>query len=296
MAEDEILLIHLGGLGDVVLSESVFHSLSLHFGARMAALGNRRFLALFPDYFHTVHSIDSPRWLFLFADRPEERVWEQVIFVGKDRHGSLREQWRRLSGKPLLFIDMYPPGAFDPDPGGQAGCGPPSAIPAIMPHIEDYQLAQLPAYSVAPIRKDPVLRPAGRVILYPEEGYSKRKWPVQFFLALHEALRSRGVPVLFLEGPGLSMAAGEKVRLEELAEVKAFFADGGLFVSNDSGMAHLAGACGLRTITIFTDSDPSVWHPRGENLSFTSKGGGPGVPEVERAILSILAGLNDPLA
>jgi ADP-heptose:LPS heptosyltransferase len=38
-------------------------------------------------------------------------------------------------------------------------------------------------------------------------------------------------------------------------------------VSNDSGMAHLAGASGLFTITIFTNFDPAIWHPRGSNIA-----------------------------
>jgi len=55
--------------------------------------------------------------------------------------------------------------------------------------------------------------------------------------------------------------------IEDLADVKTFFDSGGIFVSNDSGMAHFAGFCGLLTITIFSDFDSSIWHPRGENIS-----------------------------
>ncbi len=60
---------------------------------------------------------------------------------------------------------------------------------------------------------------------------------------------------------------GEGIVIHELLEIKEFFKGGGIFVSNDSGMAHLAGACGLQTITVFTDFDPAVWHPRGQNIS-----------------------------
>ncbi len=286
----DLLLIHLGGLGDVVLSESVFHSLLLHFGERMAALGNRRFLALFPDYFHTFHSIDSPRWLFLFDDRPGEGPWRQIVFVGKDRDCRLRERWRRLSRQPLLFIDMYPASAFDRVRTFERAPGltPRETAPSL--HVEGYQLAQLPAYGVVPARKVPPSLPPNRVILYPEEGPSKAKWHVECFLSLHSTLRSAGIPALFLEGPGLSVPSNEKVSIEDLKEVRAFFSGGGLFVSNDSGMAHLAGACGLPTLTLFADFDPAFWHPRGANISLIRQEGGPSVPEVERIILNILAG------
>jgi ADP-heptose:LPS heptosyltransferase len=58
----------------------------------------------------------------------------------------------------------------------------------------------------------------------------------------------------------------KKVFFENLVDVKLFFHEGGIFVSNDSGMAHLAGASGLFTITIFAGFDPVVWHPRGRNI------------------------------
>jgi ADP-heptose:LPS heptosyltransferase len=57
------------------------------------------------------------------------------------------------------------------------------------------------------------------------------------------------------------------VFFEDLIETKRFFSEGGVFISNDSGMAHLAGVSGLFTITIFTDFNPAAWHPRGRNIS-----------------------------
>ena len=60
-----------------------------------------------------------------------------------------------------------------------------------------------------------------------------------------------------LESLGLSVNVDNKVFFEDLTEVKQFFSEGGIFVSNDSGMAHLAGASGLFTITIFTGFDPA---------------------------------------
>ncbi len=54
-------------------------------------------------------------------------------------------------------------------------------------------------------------------------------------------------------------------------------------MSNDSGMAHLAGVCGLTTMTIFTAFDPAVWHPRGRNISLRTG--------VDRTDVESLAGM-----
>lgn len=248
----EILLIHLGGLGDFCLSESTFLSVSRHFREHVVGLGTRRFFNLFKDYFERVHGIESARWLYLFSSRPSDTTWEKIIFIGKDREGSLRRRWQQFSRSGVLFVDMYPEGAFDGPPEGQNAR-----------HIEDYQLAQLPALGIKALRKEIRPRPASRVILYPEKGFKKEKWHHDNFIELYRSLKSRGVDTYIIKPFDLDIALPEALTINELGDMKAFFEEGGIFVSNDSGMAHLAGACGLFTLTIFTDFDPRVWHPRG---------------------------------
>lgn len=259
---DEVLVVHLGGLGDVCLSESLFLSLRGHFGDRLVALGNRRFLDLFPEYFSRTHGVESRHWLYLFSEKLAGPRWGRIVFVGKDRRGSIRSRWKVHSVEEPLFIDMYPEGAFDSPPprDGTAAAGE-------TVHIEDYQLRQLSAVGMEPVRKEIVPKWARRVILYAEEGFSKEKWPVENFIALREVLEGAGIGVCLMRPPELSLSDRGSIFFEELADVKEFFGGGGIFVSNDSGMAHLAGACGLTTITIFTGFDPAVWHPRGRNIS-----------------------------
>ena len=249
----EILLIHLGGLGDFCLSESAFLSVSRHFPEPVVGLGTRRFLNLFKEYFERVHGIESARWLYLFSNRPSDTSWEKIIFIGKDREGSLRERWQRFSRTDLLFIDMYPDGAFD----GEADMKEAR-------HVEDYQLSQLPRAGIKALRKEIVPAPSSRVILYPEQGFKKEKWRHENFIELYRSLKSKGVDARIIKPFDLELGLPESLTIEELADMKVFLEEGGLFVSNDSGMAHLAGACGLFTLTIFNDFDPAVWHPRGE--------------------------------
>lgn len=257
---DEILVVHLGGLGDMCLAESVFLSCFRHFGNCLAGLGNRRFLDLFSKYFARTYGVESRHWLYLFSEKLTGPVWRRIIFIGKDRQGALRERWGSYSHEKLIFIDMYPEGSF-PDPEKDT-----SLLPRKKVHVEEYQLRQLGSLGIEPVKAVVIPKKPGRVILYPEKGFTKGKWVPENFIVLGDLLERNDISRMFLKPAGLDLP-GEGVVIHELMEVKRLFAEGGIFVSNDSGMAHFAGTCGLQTITVFTDFDPAIWHPRGENIS-----------------------------
>jgi ADP-heptose:LPS heptosyltransferase len=265
----EILLIHLGGLGDMCLSESTFLSLSLHFHKNIVAVGYKRFLNLFNEYFAGVHSIESRNWLYLFSKIPSDTTWERIVFIGKDRAGRLRKRLQRLSKEPLIFIDMYPENSGKLRGQGVKDSSGFKTLEPLNPrtlepfHVEDYQLMQLGQYGIQAIKKEIQPRLSKRVILYPEMGFKKAKWHHENFIKLYWLLKSKNVDVYILEPLSIKLELKEKISFQELPDIRDFFKGGGIFVSNDSGMAHLAGICGLFTITLFTDYDPEIWHPRG---------------------------------
>jgi hypothetical protein len=315
MHHDDVLLIHMGGLGDMCLSESTFLSLSQHFHKNISALGYPRFFKFFQEYFKTVYSIESAKWLYLFSDYPSETTWKRIVFVGKDRNGEMRRRWQAMSEEELIFIDMYPGSISDslmddrPVLGGTKTTDDrssqmtrnslgrlihaslvsrPSPI-EVSVHIEDYQLMQLERYGVRPAKKEITSQPGNRVVLYPEVGVIKSKWHHENFIELYNTLKKSGIEVYIFESFGLHLSIQDKISIEDLADVQTFFDTSGIFVSNDSGMAHFAGICGLLTITIFSDFDPVIWHPRGENISLR-KGIDPvDVPILVEIILQHLA-------
>jgi ADP-heptose:LPS heptosyltransferase len=268
--KDEILLIHMGGLGDVCLSESTFNSLSLFFSGEIVALGVRRYLLLFSKYFKAVEDIGSKEWLFLFSEEKKGVRWRRVILVGKDRKGLLREALKHYSEEDIVFIDMYP------------DC---KKI-----HVEDYQLEQLSVYGIPRSKREVIPNIKPLIILYPEKGLRKRKWSFDNFIELRERLREKKIPTLWLRQKELPCPYAEAFEIEDLLELKKFLENkGGIFVSNDSGISHLAGSCGLYTITIFLDADPEIWHPRGENISISAEKGVVEPEEVEKVILNVLS-------
>jgi len=257
---DDILVVHLGGLGDICLAESVFLSLCRHFGNRLAGLGNRRFLDLFSMHFTKTFGVESRHWLYLFSEKMSGPDWRRIAFIGKDRRGNIRRRWRSYSREELIFIDMYPEGSF-PDPEKPGGSAREEKI-----YIEEYQLRQLKAFGIEPVQAAVIPKKGSRVILYPEKSFTKGKWAPENFITLKELLAAEGIDAVLMKPPDLDLP-GKSVVIQDLAEVKEFFRPGGIFVSNDSGMAHFAGACGLVTVTVFADFDPAIWHSRGRNIS-----------------------------
>lgn len=271
----DILLIHLGGLGDVCLSESTFLSLVGAFDRRPVALGNPRFLRLFDRYFSRIEDGGSRRWAHLFGGIAAANgltPWRRIVFIGKDRSGRLRGDLQHLSREPLLFVEMYPDGAQSPE-----GL-----------HVESFQLRQLGACGIEPTLKEISPTPARRAVLYPEKGFRKRKWPVEGFLALSETFAAEGVETELVVPFDGSVPLPRCRVIDDLGDLVSFLRPGGVFVSNDCGVAHLAGALGLRTVTIFHDHEPAIWHPRGRNISL-DHGREPVTPEgIAGIVLSLL--------
>jgi ADP-heptose:LPS heptosyltransferase len=264
-----ILLIHLGGLGDVCLSESTFLSLKRHFGRTMEAVGNKRVLDLFDRYFTRIRSIEERTWGYLFSDSIDGPKWQTIIFIGKDLSGSIRKRLRELTGR-VIFIDMYP--------GDKAV------------HAEEYQLEQLALHGIAPSRIGFSPRNSGRVILYPENPYQKKKWPVGCFIEVYEELKARKVNALLMRPPDLDLRIiTETYAFAKLSDIASFFSGGGLFVSNDSGLAHFAATCSLRTLTLFWDTDPAIWRPKGSRVIECGLDSPPAPPEIVSVIMSIIS-------
>ncbi len=296
MDYEETLLIHLGGLGDMCLSESAFFSLSEYFGEGIVALGYTRFLRLFECYFKRIERVELAKWLPLFSQNKPDIKWKRIVFIGKDRGGALRKKWGKMSRDPMIFIEMYPEKEGSRIQGVEDSSERKHNVrecvfrvsPQRKCHVEDFQLLQLEGYGVEARKREITMNRSKRIILYPEKGFKKEKWAYENFIELYRALKDKGADVYMLASIGLEKELEGALFFEELTDVKGFFEAGGIFVSNDSGMAHLAGMCGLYTVTIFTDFDRDVWHPRGYGIWLQSGKDVIDVPSMESRITRIL--------
>lgn len=112
------------------------------------------------------------------------------------------------------------------------------------------------------------------VVIQPGSGGLQKCWHIDNFLALAKELGSKGIEVIFLLGPA-ELERFSDATINNINSVARYLVDLSLtrvlgllsctdgFVGNDSGITHLAGAVGVRTLAVFGPSDPAVYRPIG---------------------------------
>jgi len=118
--------------------------------------------------------------------------------------------------------------------------------------------------------------PAGHVYLHPGAGKVKNRWPAERFAEVARALLARGCEISWIEGPQdegcvdrASSALGRSlpvVRGETIPMLAARFARAALYIGNDTGPLHLAGATGCPTVGVYGWSNPAQWAPVGRRV------------------------------
>jgi len=112
------------------------------------------------------------------------------------------------------------------------------------------------------------------VVIQPGSGGEHKCWYLDNFLSVAEELVSKGTEVIFLLGPAELERFGESAirRLSDtascltelsLTDVLGLLSCADGFVGNDSGITHLAGALGVKTVAVFGPTDPDVYGPMG---------------------------------
>ena len=110
----------------------------------------------------------------------------------------------------------------------------------------------------------------GFLALHIGSGSPAKNWPGERFAEAARRL-SRGRPWLLVLGPAEEEPAawpGAIVAREwPLRVLGAVLSRAGLFLGNDSGVAHLAAASGAPTLTLFGPTDPALWAPVGRSVA-----------------------------
>ncbi|MFF8539063.1 glycosyltransferase family 9 protein [Streptomyces werraensis] len=113
----------------------------------------------------------------------------------------------------------------------------------------------------------------GAVVLHPGAGAPARCWPVERYAAVTSALRGRGLRVVATGGAGeddLVARLAKEARLPDtdvfsgglpFHRLSALVAGARAVVSGDTGVAHLAAAHAVPSVTLFGPVPPSHWGP-----------------------------------
>lgn len=99
------------------------------------------------------------------------------------------------------------------------------------------------------------------IVVHPFSGSKQKNWPLACYRALAARLPH---PVEWVAGPEEPLA--EVHRFEDLSGLAAWVSGAALYIGNDSGITHLAGAAGVPVLALFGPTDPAVWGPRGKRV------------------------------
>jgi heptosyltransferase-3 len=118
-------------------------------------------------------------------------------------------------------------------------------------------------------------RPA---VIHPGSGGSAKLAPASFYAALARALAEKGRQVLVVWGESESIFLPEirkvfdmpgvfiQPELVTLDGLAGILIESSAYYGNDSGVTHLAAACGTPTHAVFGPSDADIWAPAGAKV------------------------------
>jgi hypothetical protein len=115
--------------------------------------------------------------------------------------------------------------------------------------------------------------PSEEILVHPGSGSSRKNWPPERFAAV---IRALGQPARLIVGEADAQSAATveaslgqsvaKLHHPPLEVLARHLAGCQAYLGNDSGVSHLAGLVGARTVALFGPTPAAVWHPLGPRV------------------------------
>jgi ADP-heptose:LPS heptosyltransferase len=137
-------------------------------------------------------------------------------------------------------------------------------------------------------------------LVHPGSGSQNKRWPLPNFLRIIARLGERGVSGVLVTGEAEEKSAADVeqavlpsswgwLRRPALSDLALLLGDCGLYLGNDSGVTHLAAACGADVVALFRRDLAAAWAPLGRvELHVADSVGGISVDEVWEGLASRL--------
>ncbi len=163
-------------------------------------------------------------------------------------YGAAREQFKAAASSHGVNMRYFPalPSAHDEEP---------------VLHAVDFFLQSVGAARGGLPRLPVSAEAEPFAAIHPFSGSPKKNWSIDRFKELEHAL-SPALRVEWCAGPEEELHGAH--RFPDLAAVAGWLARAAAYIGNDSGISHLAAACGVPVVALFGPTDPRVWSPRGE--------------------------------
>jgi heptosyltransferase-3 len=137
-------------------------------------------------------------------------------------------------------------------------------------------------WSVLPLTG--VSKDAGsKIIIHPGSGSEVKRWPLENFLKIIGELGEKGIAGALITGEaeenmvpaieGITLPPNWKwIHCPSILSLARLLGGARLYLGNDSGVTHLAAACGAAVVALFRSEFASSWRPLGsvQMLSATS--------------------------
>ncbi|MCB2226218.1 MAG: hypothetical protein KQH53_06025 [Desulfarculaceae bacterium] len=260
------LALHLGALGDFVLSWPALGLLNAEQGLNLWGRAEWGRLVLPPE---RVHEREAARFASLFAPQMDDKLHEWlsgfgrvVVFAASPPAELLANLW--AAAPEVWSISTRPA------PGNQR-------------HAGDMQVSQLRALNLdseaAPLepRLNEPVADSGAILAPGSGGQAKRLSP-ELCALLGRRLADEHGEITLLLGPAedeayagavrdaLTEVPHRMVQSPSMSELAALLAGASLYLGADSGVTHLAAALGAPCLAVFFASSPFIWAPRGPRV------------------------------
>lgn len=282
-----LLVVNQGAVGDFILSLPAVEAIHNAFPrARLTFLANPSTVAIIHGrpYLATVLDCRSSRWAPLYGEGGRVAFGSfgipppigGIFVFGRPSSQILAENLAAILEAPAHRIDPFP----DPARGlavteyqcrqltalGVPGLPPPPAV--IAPSPED----GIEATALI----EHLLKPKERLVLiHPGSGGRAKIWaPAGWITLIRGLLEQPRLRLGLIQGPADKDILQRLQESLELSHVLPFhnlrlgllagiIGHAAFYIGNDSGITHLAAACGVPTIALFGPTDPQIWAPRG---------------------------------
>lgn len=145
-------------------------------------------------------------------------------------------------------------------------------------HAMDYHLQCLPYFSLPAVPEEDLYFPLstlrqGYAVIHPGSGSKEKNYDPEFYAFLANELKSRRFPdTRIVLGPAerelkpVFASRFTVVEPRDSLELARLLAEALLFIGNDSGVSHLAGILGTKTLALYKGQNYVQWGVRGRDV------------------------------
>jgi ADP-heptose:LPS heptosyltransferase len=267
----KVLVLRGGALGDFIVTLPALALLRQRWpDAHIELVGNATAaaLALPSGLINRAQSQHQARWSTLYGGEPlaphfatELRAFDLVLNFWPDPDRELTRRFPLRDGQTFLTAAALPARA----PVASHYCAPLAAL-GLTTDCFWYSLA-------APAAE------ARFVAIHPGSGSPKKNWPLARWSALGAWLtRELRCELQIITGEADSAAAealarfGTTAHALPLAQLVVRLGQCRFFLGHDSGISHLAAACGVPSLLLFGPTDPAMWAPPAPHVTVLRPG------------------------